>query len=84
LIGQEKRAPHRTTHLRAVSRVNSHWIRRAGWGLGPIERFRTLWSVAKGQIDIVAVKFEGKSCVDCHRDVARHLPKEFRDPDEEE
>jgi len=26
---------------------------------------------------------EGKSCIDCHKGIAHHLPKEYRDPDEE-
>lgn len=27
---------------------------------------------------------EGKTCIDCHKGIAHHLPKEYRDPDEEE
>jgi len=23
-------------------------------------------------------------CIDCHKGIAHHLPKEYRDPDEEE
>ena len=26
---------------------------------------------------------EGKTCIDCHKGIAHHLPKEYRDPDEE-
>jgi cytochrome c-type protein NapC len=29
-------------------------------------------------------KDEGKSCIDCHKGIAHKLPKEYRDPDEEE
>ncbi len=25
---------------------------------------------------------EGKTCIDCHKGIAHHLPKEYRDPDE--
>jgi cytochrome c-type protein NapC len=32
----------------------------------------------------MAAKDEGKSCIDCHKGIAHHLPKEYRDPDEEE
>jgi len=28
-------------------------------------------------------KAEGKTCIDCHKGIAHHLPKEYRDPDEE-
>jgi cytochrome c-type protein NapC len=28
-------------------------------------------------------KAAGKSCIDCHKGIAHHLPKEYRDPDEE-
>jgi cytochrome c-type protein NapC len=27
---------------------------------------------------------DGKTCVDCHKGIAHHLPKEYRDPSEEE
>ncbi len=27
-------------------------------------------------------KAEGKSCIDCHKGIAHHLPKEYEDPDE--
>jgi len=27
-------------------------------------------------------KEEGKTCIDCHKGIAHHLPKEYRDPDE--
>ena len=27
---------------------------------------------------------EGKTCIDCHKGIAHHLPKEYRDPNEEE
>ncbi len=27
-------------------------------------------------------KEEGKSCIDCHKGIAHHLPKEYEDPDE--
>ena len=27
---------------------------------------------------------EGKTCIDCHKGIAHHLPKEYRDPEEEE
>jgi cytochrome c-type protein NapC len=26
----------------------------------------------------------GKTCIDCHKGIAHHLPKEYRDPNEEE
>ncbi|MEY4754974.1 MAG: hypothetical protein RJA44_2649, partial [Pseudomonadota bacterium] len=26
---------------------------------------------------------EGKTCIDCHKGIAHHLPKEYKDPDEE-
>jgi len=29
-------------------------------------------------------KADGQSCIDCHKGIAHHLPKEYRDPDEEE
>lgn len=29
-------------------------------------------------------KDDGKTCIDCHKGIAHHLPKEYRDPDEEE
>ena len=32
----------------------------------------------------MAAKEEGKTCIDCHKGIAHHLPKEYRDPDEEE
>jgi cytochrome c-type protein NapC len=25
---------------------------------------------------------EGKTCIDCHKGIAHHLPKEYVDPDE--
>jgi cytochrome c-type protein NapC len=28
-------------------------------------------------------KADGKTCIDCHKGIAHHLPKEYRDPDEE-
>ena len=28
-------------------------------------------------------KAKGMSCIDCHKGIAHHLPKEYRDPDEE-
>jgi len=28
-------------------------------------------------------KADGQTCIDCHNGVAHHLPKEYRDPDEE-
>jgi len=31
----------------------------------------------------MAAKGEGKTCIDCHKGIAHHLPKEYRDPDEE-
>jgi len=31
-----------------------------------------------------AARAEGKTCIDCHKGIAHHLPKEYRDPDEEE
>jgi nitrate/TMAO reductase-like tetraheme cytochrome c subunit len=27
-------------------------------------------------------KEEGKTCIDCHKGIAHHLPKEYVDPDE--
>ena len=32
----------------------------------------------------MTAKDEGKTCIDCHKGIAHHLPKEYRDPDEEE
>jgi cytochrome c-type protein NapC len=29
-------------------------------------------------------KADGKTCIDCHKGIAHHLPKEYRDPNEEE
>jgi cytochrome c-type protein NapC len=29
-------------------------------------------------------KDEGQTCIDCHKGIAHHLPKEYHDPDEEE
>ncbi|MGH8121580.1 MAG: NapC/NirT family cytochrome c [Rudaea sp.] len=29
-------------------------------------------------------KADGQSCIDCHKGIAHHLPKEYRDPDEDE
>jgi cytochrome c-type protein NapC len=29
-------------------------------------------------------KEDGQTCIDCHKGIAHHLPKEYRDPDEEE
>jgi cytochrome c-type protein NapC len=29
-------------------------------------------------------KIEGQTCIDCHKGIAHKLPKEYRDPDEEE
>jgi cytochrome c-type protein NapC len=31
----------------------------------------------------MGAKAEGKTCIDCHKGIAHHLPKEYRDPDEE-
>ncbi|MGO9444938.1 MAG: NapC/NirT family cytochrome c [Thiobacillaceae bacterium] len=31
----------------------------------------------------MAAKAAGQSCIDCHKGIAHHLPKEYRDPDEE-
>lgn len=31
----------------------------------------------------MAAKKDGKTCIDCHKGIAHHLPKEYRDPDEE-
>jgi cytochrome c-type protein NapC len=28
-------------------------------------------------------KADGKTCIDCHKGIAHHLPKEYKDPDEE-
>jgi cytochrome c-type protein NapC len=30
----------------------------------------------------MAAKGEGKTCIDCHKGIAHHLPKEYKDPDE--
>jgi cytochrome c-type protein NapC len=30
----------------------------------------------------MAAKDEGKTCIDCHKGIAHHLPKEYKDPDE--
>jgi cytochrome c-type protein NapC len=32
----------------------------------------------------MGAKAEGKTCIDCHKGIAHHLPKEYRDPEEEE
>lgn len=32
----------------------------------------------------MAAKKNGQTCIDCHKGIAHHLPKEYRDPDEEE
>lgn len=32
----------------------------------------------------MGAKAEGKTCIDCHKGIAHHLPKEYHDPDEEE
>ncbi|MEO8459910.1 MAG: NapC/NirT family cytochrome c [Dokdonella sp.] len=32
----------------------------------------------------MAASQAGQSCIDCHKGIAHHLPKEYRDPDEEE
>jgi cytochrome c-type protein NapC len=32
----------------------------------------------------VNAQAEGKSCIDCHKGIAHHLPKEYKDPNEEE
>jgi cytochrome c-type protein NapC len=32
----------------------------------------------------MAAKDAGQSCIDCHKGIAHHLPKEYRDPDEDE
>lgn len=32
----------------------------------------------------MAAKDSGQTCIDCHKGIAHHLPKEYRDPDEEE
>jgi cytochrome c-type protein NapC len=29
-------------------------------------------------------KADGQTCIDCHKGIAHHLPKEYRDPDEDE
>ena len=31
----------------------------------------------------MAAQKAGKTCIDCHKGIAHHLPKEYRDPDEE-
>ncbi len=31
----------------------------------------------------MAAKAAGQTCIDCHKGIAHHLPKEYRDPDEE-
>jgi cytochrome c-type protein NapC len=31
----------------------------------------------------MAAKAEGKTCIDCHKGIAHHLPKEYKDPDED-
>ena len=31
----------------------------------------------------MGAKAEGKACIDCHKGIAHHLPKEYKDPDEE-
>ena len=31
----------------------------------------------------VKAKDDGQTCIDCHKGIAHHLPKEYRDPDEE-
>jgi cytochrome c-type protein NapC len=28
-------------------------------------------------------KADGQTCIDCHKGIAHHLPKEYKDPDEE-
>jgi cytochrome c-type protein NapC len=30
----------------------------------------------------MGAKKDGKTCIDCHKGIAHHLPKEYRDPDE--
>jgi cytochrome c-type protein NapC len=30
----------------------------------------------------IKAKDEGKTCIDCHKGIAHHLPKEYKDPDE--
>jgi len=32
----------------------------------------------------MAAKAAGQTCIDCHKGIAHHLPKEYRDPNEEE
>lgn len=32
----------------------------------------------------MAAKKDGQTCIDCHKGIAHHLPKEYRDPNEEE
>jgi cytochrome c-type protein NapC len=32
----------------------------------------------------MAAKAEGKTCIDCHKGIAHQLPKEYKDPEEEE
>jgi cytochrome c-type protein NapC len=31
----------------------------------------------------MAAQKEGKTCIDCHKGIAHHLPKEYKDPDED-
>ena len=31
----------------------------------------------------MAAQKDGKTCIDCHKGIAHHLPKEYRDPEEE-
>ncbi|HEY4956444.1 MAG TPA: NapC/NirT family cytochrome c [Caldimonas sp.] len=30
----------------------------------------------------MAAKAAGQACIDCHKGIAHHLPKEYKDPDE--
>jgi cytochrome c-type protein NapC len=32
----------------------------------------------------IAAQNEGKTCIDCHKGIAHHLPKEYHDPNEDE
>ena len=32
----------------------------------------------------MAAKLEGKTCIDCHKGIAHHLPKEYSNPEDEE
>jgi cytochrome c-type protein NapC len=32
----------------------------------------------------IKAKNEGGTCIDCHKGIAHHLPKEYKDPSEEE